>query len=89
MGGTLIQIRRDHCPTTNYNNSRKDSRKELIKNQQFVIDLLRENNTFTAIDLAGKAKLGERTIYRILAELQKDGYVERVGTRKSGYWKIL
>ena len=89
MGGTLIQIRRDHCPTTDYNNGRKDGRKELTKNQQFVIDLLRENNTLTAIDLAGKANLGERTIYRILAELQKDSYVERIGTRKSGYWKIL
>ncbi len=89
MGGTLIQIRRDHCPTTDYNNGRKDGRKELAKNQQFVIELLLENNTLTAIDLAGKANLGERTIYRILAELQKDGYVERVGTRKSGYWKIL
>ena len=80
MGGTLIQIRRDHCPTIDYNNGRK----ELAKNQQFVIELLLENNTLTATDLAGKTSLGERTIYRILAELQKDGYVERVGTRKSG-----
>lgn len=89
MGGTLIQIRREHCPTTDYNNGRKDDRKELAKNQQFVIDLLRENNTLTATDLAGKANLRERTIYRILAELQKDSYVECIGTRKSGYWKIL
>lgn len=89
-GGTSTIIPRNtNFAQDNKANGSINGRKELTNNQQFVIDLLRENNTLTAIDLAGKANLGERTIYRILAELQKDGYVERVGTRKSGYWKIL
>ena len=61
----------------------------MTNNQSVVLELLKSNNSLTATDLAGKANLGERTIYRILAELQKAGYIERIGTRKSGYWKIL
>jgi len=33
--------------------------------------------------------LGETTIERNIAFLKKNNYLERVGSKKDGYWKIL
>ena len=32
---------------------------------------------------------GLRTIKRYTTQLQEKGFIERVGSRKTGYWKIL
>ena len=40
-------------------------------------------------DMAIKLQVPEITIKRNIKELKEKGYIERVGARKNGYWKIL
>jgi predicted HTH transcriptional regulator len=48
--------------------------------------LIRENSRITAKEMAEKTELSERTIRNILAELQKNQLIERIGARKEGIW---
>ena len=40
-------------------------------------------------DIAMKLKVSEVTIKRNIKELKEKGYIEREGSKKTGYWKIL
>jgi Predicted transcriptional regulator containing an HTH domain and an uncharacterized domain shared with the mammalian protein Schlafen len=34
-------------------------------------------------------KVGKTTIDNGIASLKKHGYIERIGSNKTGYWKVL
>lgn len=40
-------------------------------------------------ELAKKLKVGKRTVSRIIFDLKNKNYIERVGSNKTGYWKVL
>ena len=71
----------------------KDGRKGsgciITDKQAIILQLLKENGSLTAIDLAGKTGMGERSIYRELANLQELGLILRAGGRKNGHWEVL
>ena len=51
---------------------------ELINNPSVPYDQL-------VIDL----KISRRTVSRVFVSLVEKGYIERIGTNKKGYWKII
>ncbi len=53
-----------------------------------ILELLQENNTYTRTILAQKSGYSDRTVSRALSGLVEKGVIERVGSRKSGYWVI-
>lgn len=66
------------------NSSYKTSRTE-----QEVIDLLLSNSNFTALVIAEKLGLTNRTIERALNNLQSHDIIERIGSKKTGRWKVI
>lgn len=54
-----------------------------------ILAELRNNPNITKAYLMKKLKLGKTSIDNGLVILKKYGYVERVGSRKTGYWKVL
>ena len=54
-----------------------------------VIDVIRANTKVTRKELAQILGKSESSIYRELSQLVKDGLIRRVGSNKSGSWKIL
>jgi ATP-dependent DNA helicase RecG len=54
-----------------------------------IIDTIRNEPTITISDMSEKIGIPLRTVERIVANLRKDGVINRVGSRKSGYWKIV
>lgn len=60
-----------------------------IKTLKEVLAKLRENPAITTVELIRSLKLGRATILRYLKQLQIDGIIERVGSRKYGTWKIV
>ena len=52
-----------------------------------LIDILSDQN-ITAIKLAEKHSVTARQIYRILAQLQKENKIVRIGSDKNGHWEI-
>lgn len=54
-----------------------------------VFDLLASNPSLTIPELAAGLGKSESTIERAIRELRKVGRIERVGSRKDGYWKLV
>lgn len=61
---------------------------EISKNEEKVLDTLRNNNKLTKQGLIESTNLSSRTIDRVLANLKSKGLLERQGSNKTGYWKV-
>ncbi len=57
--------------------------------QYKIISLIKENNAISASLIALKLSTTPRTIQRDLAILRLSNIIERAGSSKGGYWKIL
>ena len=53
-----------------------------------VLELLRDDPNLTNAMLIEKTGKSQRTITRTLAALKGKGLITRIGSNKSGYWKI-
>jgi len=56
--------------------------------QETIVRLLKENPKYTRNDLAELIGKSNSTIKIYLAELKKNGLIERIGSTKSGSWKV-
>lgn len=57
--------------------------------QKKVLELIRDNPDITQPQLATKLGLGKTAIQNCISFLKKNGYIERVGSNKLGYWKVM
>lgn len=54
-----------------------------------IISILRETPQLTFDALAERLSLSRRTVSRLMQQLQCEGKIRRVGSRKSGHWAVL
>lgn len=54
--------------------------------EKLVYELLRECDSLTNAELA--TKIG-KTVYRAIKSLKENGYIVRIGSNASGYWKVI
>lgn len=54
-----------------------------------VLELISQNEKITAAEIVEKIKMSLRAVEKQLANLKSMGIIKRVGSRKSGRWKIL
>ena len=50
---------------------------------------IRNNPNITKLKLAVQIGVGKTTIDNGIAALKKYGFIERIGSNKSDYWKVL
>ncbi len=61
-----------------------------LKNSlKLILDCIEKNANITQKELAVETNLSLRTIKRNITVLKENYYIERIGSKKSGYWKIL
>ena len=72
----------------NINNIKQMVKEEKIRWTNLVIVRLFQRN-ITQKDMAEKLNISQITIKRNIKELKENGYIERIGSKKTGYWKIL
>ncbi len=53
-----------------------------------VFDLIKSNNSITAMEIAQQLEISLRTVKRRIKELKEIGLMERIGSDKNGSWKI-
>ena len=58
-------------------------------NHLAVIELIENEPEITLIEMSERAGTSLRTIERIVSELKKAGKIERVGSNRTGHWKVL
>lgn len=58
------------------------------KSEINVLDLLLKSPNITASAIATEIGLTDRAVRKILSSLKEQGLIERIGSNKSGYWKV-
>lgn len=61
----------------------------LTERQEMFLRIFSEEKNLSRERLCEKTGLSDATAKREIAFLKKTGYLERVGSFKSGYWKVL
>lgn len=62
---------------------------KLNSTQTKILELIRDNPDITQPQLEVKVGIGRTAIQNNIAFLKKNGYIERVGSNKRGYWNVL
>ena len=65
-----------------------DKLKPLSQTRQTILEEMRNNPNVTKEELQRLLKISGTAIDKNIAYLKKNGYIERVGSNKSGYWKV-
>lgn len=70
-------------------NDGKNLSDELSENEKRVLLELINNPSIPYDTLVVELGISRRTVSRVFVSLVEKGYIERVGTNKKGYWKII
>lgn len=62
---------------------------KLTPTEQAVLDCIRENNLINVAEIVDCTKKGRSTIMRTIKSLKEKGFIQRIGSDKTGSWKIL
>ena len=58
-------------------------------NEKLIYELLGDCDSLTNAELATKIGKCEKTVYRAIKSLKENGYIVRMGSNASGYWKVI
>ena len=73
------------------NNTIVSNKKELnlSKIEEIVLQIIKKNNYITTLEIANEIGKTQRTVMTIVKKLSNAGIIERVGSRKTGHWKVI
>ncbi len=74
---------------TSKKTSEKSSEKSSEKDSEKIIELIKEKSTVTIAEMAESLGKTTRSIEKQLAKLKQNKKIERVGSRKIGYWVVI
>jgi ATP-dependent DNA helicase RecG len=60
----------------------------VVEKEQQIIGFMLKNEKITAKKITLALALTERTVQRYLKGMQEKGMIIRIGTDRSGYWKV-
>jgi fido (protein-threonine AMPylation protein)/DNA-binding transcriptional ArsR family regulator len=82
----ILQNREMHI---NYNDTVKSENGSVKSEKDTVFSLISENKNITATELCERLNMSLSTVRRKIKTLKEAGVIERIGSDKTGYWKIL
>lgn len=65
-----------------------DVENDVEKRLSFILKLIKENPAISKKELVKLTHSSKSTIDRAIQKLRKEGFIERIGPAKGGYWKI-
>ena len=57
-------------------------------NEKMILDIFRSNPQISLTALGEMISFSRRNLQRITKKLREEGYLERVGSKKSGSWIV-
>ena len=67
----------------------KQKNDKINNKEKQILDVLIDNQNVTIPEISAITKISTATVSRYLKQLQGKQIIQRVGSNKSGYWKIL
>lgn len=61
----------------------------LNENENAILNVVKTNPSISTKDLSISLNIPFRSVQRYLSNLKEKGIIERVGSNKSGYWRVL
>ena len=77
------------CIQNGKNDGKNLINEELTENEKRILLELINNPSVPYDQLVIDLKISRRTVSRVFVSLVEKGYIERIGTNKKGYWKII
>ena len=65
------------------------NKKALNSRKQKIILEMRNNPNITTAELHAILGVSETAVEKNISFLKENGYIERVGAKKTGYWRVL
>jgi ATP-dependent DNA helicase RecG len=62
---------------------------KLGANSEKILELILQNEQRSAADIAKTMKISPRAVEKQLSNLKRIGVIERIDSRKTGYWRII
>ena len=79
---TLKKVKKDNVP-------KNVPRNVPLKRLDKIVNMMKKDKNITALELADKLGVTDKTIKRDISKLKDKKRVVRVGSLKSGYWEIV
>jgi hypothetical protein len=91
LGGGVLKNREMHVEyRLPADDTVNDTVNDIVKRDvDAVLDLIKQDNTLTAVDISQQLHISLSTAKRRMKALKEKGLLERVGSDKTGTWKIL
>jgi fido (protein-threonine AMPylation protein) len=87
-GTNKLENKHLHIGTVNSRNGTVNGTVKLTTEEK-IKSLIRGNSSITANTIATTLDIGLRTVKRYLQKLKENNEIERIGSDKTGYWKII
>lgn len=88
-GSIALTIPFNRVETIRFNSSTASTTTYLNSTQQQVLAAIRDNPNITHDQIALTIGKGTTTAQKAVRFLRSNGYIERVGSNKSGWWRVL
>ena len=69
-------------------NSELNDSELLNENKEIILKIIKEKPKITQEELSNETGMSIRTIKRMITDLKESKYIERIGSKKVGNWKI-
>lgn len=68
--------------------SSKNGTVAFTEKERQILELLSEDPAYTYQEIENRLNIGGKAVFRRIKKLKEKGALERIGSDKSGYWKI-
>ena len=79
----------NHRPTFNETSVAAANRLDMTITDEYILKVLETNGRATALQIAKLLEISESTVRRSFRRLREYGFIERIGSNKAGYWRVL
>lgn len=79
----------NHKPTFNETSIAAANRLDMTITDEYILKVLETNGRATALQIAKLLAISESTVRRSFRRLREYGFIERIGSNKAGYWRVL
>lgn len=79
----------NHKPAFNETSIAAANRLDMTLTDEYILKVLETNGRVTALQIAKLLAISESTVRRSFRRLREYGFIERIGSNKAGYWRVL